>query len=367
MNSYNTYEQDKNKLVNYLLFIGILLFCFGQTFLYILSLDTKLFNFSFNGIIIAIVFAIVIMLTSKRFWENYYWVPLTLCFLALLYLACATIAGKLGIHYKSIPLISVINGAYRWIRIPFTNSTIQISEFTRPALIIFLGFYFNNHPTKKDFLKGFGIPIAITFVIVLLVIISRSNTMAIFLTALFCLLFFKKGVHRKYWKFILISLFVLATIISIFLSNKKTERLDNWLRATDTYQLQMAKKAIVQGSFFGDFYQNFNYIPLFFSDFVLATLVGKLGLIGLIFIGFLFIGLFLLSLKFAHEHESNTYRFIIYGLATNIFCSFILALAVTTGIIPLTGFTTPFFSHGHSNLISYVICFTFIIKFIKQD
>ena len=100
-------------------------------------------------------------------------------------------------------------------------------------------------------------------------------------------------------------------------------------------------------------------LPEAHSDFIFAVLGEELGIIGILFIIILFLALAVrgygLALKF---REKNLFAyFLAFGITTSILYQALINMAVVSGIVPVTGITLPFFSHGGSSIIvTFIMC-----------
>jgi cell division protein FtsW (lipid II flippase) len=282
--------------------------------------------------------------------------------------------GALGLVLLAIPALlpasmSQVNGAKVWIIIG--GFEIQPGEFAKLALAVFFAGYL---VAKRDVLALAGRrvlwidlprgrdlgPVLIAWAASMLILIFETDigTSAIFFGLFVAMIYV--ATQRTSWLLIGIGLFGLGAYTASHLSSHVAERFSIWLdpfaphNAASAYQLVQGLEGMGFGGILGTGLghgQPF-FTPLAQSDFIVTAFGEELGLTGLMAILLIFGLIVQRGLRAALQVRDPFAKLLAGGLA------FVLALQVfvivggVTGLIPLTGVTTPFMSQGGSSLVA---------------
>lgn len=263
------------------------------------------------------------------------------------------------------------NHAKRWINIG--GFSLQLSEFVKIFLIIFMSSYFTKITDEKKIdnpIESLVKPV-IYLIIPAFLIYKFENHLssAIVLTFITITIAFVSGIK---WKYILssggIGLLLSAYIIKEkflsgdagFRSTRIKTFLDPWSDPTDKgYQITQSLLAVGSGGLFGkgigQSIQKRNYLPEAQNDFIFAIVVEEMGLIGAFM---LILGFFLLvfcSWKIATRSKDIFGKLIASGIAAFYTIQIFVNIAVAIGLVPVTGMGLPFFSSGGTSImVTYI-------------
>lgn len=257
-----------------------------------------------------------------------------------------------------------VNGSMRWLGIGPIG--IQVSEFAKVAVIIYLSGYLVRHGKQvKHQILGFVKPMLVLGVVSILLLREPDfgSVAVILLTALGML--FLAGV--RVWQFAVILIVVavalaLVAVISPYRVARLTAFLNPWANEFNTgYQLTQSLIAFGRGGWLGvglgDSVQKLFYLPEAHTDFLFAVFTEELGLVGSLVV----VGLFavvvsraLLIGKRAFLDGRSFAAYLAYGLGLELALQVMINIGVNTGILPTKGLTLPFMSYGGSSLL--VMC-----------
>ena len=276
-----------------------------------------------------------------------------------------------------------INDGSRWLKIPIVNLTIQTSDFARLALFMYLAKVLSKkQEVIKDFKEGF-LP-AIIPVAAICIFIFPANLSNAALTGATALLIMYIG--RISVKHILltigIALIPIAIIFAIAVVTydgnqaetnkpavaeklKSFGRVGTWVKrvqdfkyADDVnapYQRQQANIAIANGSIlFGVGPGNStasNYLPQAYNDFIFAIIIEEYGLLGGAFILFIYILFLYRCIRIFRKFPYAFGAFLALGLSFTLVIQALANMAVSVGIVPVTGVTLPLVSMGGSSYL----------------
>ncbi|HPQ17856.1 MAG TPA: putative lipid II flippase FtsW [bacterium] len=277
-----------------------------------------------------------------------------------------------------IPKIGVKSGgAFRWINLKFFK--LQPSEIVKITLIFFYAYFFekkhymfyNNDFQKKYFLIFFIITL---FVSLLIVKEPDFSTTILFFTLSISLLYIM-GFRLSYIIFSLILMFILGGIF-LYLSPYRMRRiiafLNPWADPLDKgYHIIQSYFAISRGGILGQGIGNSilksGYLPEAHTDFIFSIICEEVGLIGALFIIFIYLFIIYRGFKIAYNNINNPFNFIFaIGFTFILTFHFIINIAVVTGVFPTTGITLPFISYGGSSLIVFLFSAGILINISRE-
>lgn len=273
--------------------------------------------------------------------------------------------SRLGVWVSIILLLITfikgvsVNEASRWVEIPFVNRRFQPSELAKVALIAHLALVLARHfkigwNTREILLE----PIFMIAIVCALIFRSNISTAALLGATCFMMMYVGK-VPKRY----LISTFVAFLFFSALLivfkfgerggtAQKRFEQFfdDNKVE----YQASHSFIALARGGLTGEGVANSRqrrYLPHSNSDFVFAIIVEEYGTLGALGV----IGAFLLLLyrgvKAIQKPKRPYGGLLSAGLTFSIVFQAFATMAVTVGLLPVTGQTLPFISKGGTSML----------------
>ncbi|HEY8423961.1 MAG TPA: putative lipid II flippase FtsW [Clostridia bacterium] len=260
-----------------------------------------------------------------------------------------------------IPGVGLENyGANRWIDLP--GFTIQPSEISKFAFIIFASGYMASHQDKMTTFKGLLPVLAAGGIIALLIILepNMSITMCVILLMLFML--FMGGTRLKH--FIILSLPAAALVpILIWMEPYRLNRLSAFLNPwasplEEGFQLIQSYYSLGSGGWFGvglfNSRQKYLFLPFSESDFIFSIIGEELGLFGSLMTIAVFCVIIYRCFKVAFNAPDRLGFYMASGVGAIIAIQVAINIAVVTGSIPPTGLPLPFVSAGSSSLVVFM-------------
>ena len=314
----------------------------GNTFSYLIE--------QIAYILVGLLFVFLFQLVHYRWFIKFSTVGL---YVAIVLLILTFIIGK---NY---------NEAARWLPLPGTGKTFMPSDVAKIALVMYLSRVLAlNQDNKKDYKNAFrNMALAIAGVCVLILPANFSTAALVFLTA-FALLFVGK-VPFKYMALLVFSgAFAFSLFIGISSLMNRDTRINTWKNRietymeggdSDNYQADQAKVAIVQGGLFGKGpgkSTQRNLLPHPYSDFIYAIIIEEYGsLVGGVLVVFLYLWLFFRAGLIIRKSKSTYGAFLAFGLSMGLVLQAFVNMAVSVGLIPVTGQTLPLVSKGGSSIV----------------
>ena len=256
--------------------------------------------------------------------------------------------------------------ASRWIRIPFVGFTFQSSTLASVVLFTYVARYLARIKDKTVTFKETLLPLWFPVFIVLALILPANFSTAAIIFSMISILVFIGGYPIKY---LLIILFAGAFFLTLFVVSAKAfpglfpNRVDTWMSRIDNftngeeteadYQIDKAKIAIASGGITGlgpgKSIQK-NFLPQSSSDFIYAIIVEEFGLVGSLFLMFLYMLLLFRFVIVAHKAETVFGKLLVIGVGLPIVFVALINMAVAVEIFPVTGQTLPLISSGGSSI-----------------
>ena len=256
--------------------------------------------------------------------------------------------------------------ASRWIRIPFVGFTFQSSTLASVVLLTYVARYLARIKDKTIIFKETILPLWVPIFLVLALILPANFSTAAIIFSMLSVLVFIGGYPIKYLSIIL---FAGAFFLTLFVVSAKAfpglfpNRVDTWMSRIDNftdgeeteadYQIEKAKIAIASGGITGlgpgKSIQK-NFLPQSSSDFIYAIIVEEFGLVGSLFLMFLYMLLLFRFVIVAHKAETVFGKLLVIGVGLPIVFVALINMAVAVEIFPVTGQTLPLISSGGSSI-----------------
>ena len=290
--------------------------------------------------------------------------------------------GPLGVVVIGLIAVYFLDPrSHRWVRLGW--SSIQPSEFAKPALILFLAYFISKRIGKVNDVRYTLLPAAgIAGVLFLIVGVADFGT-AVVLLATSAAMFFVSGVRMRFFAiggvaaaiclagFILAkpyrinriighSKFVSSYVDGLDSANWFKEYLKNSVATGDSgYQARQSVIAVGAGGAFGRGpgrgIQKHNYLPEPHTDFIYAVIGEEFGLIGTTGVLTGFLVLLWRGTRLAWLAPDDYSRLIALGVTVSIVLQALINLSVVLDLGPTKGIPLPMISYGGSSLLSTLL------------
>lgn len=277
-----------------------------------------------------------------------------------------------------------VNGAGRWIRIPFVQLTFQSSDFAKLALIIYVSKLLVRKKEKLNDWKEGIVPLMIPVVVICgLILKDNFSTSAMLFLLSMAMLFIGKVPFTKLSIMAAGGIGLIALTIGIHLAipqlnllpryetwvNRIDNRMEDDISNVENAQVNNAKLAIHIGSFFGLGVGDGklkSYTPEAYADFYYSSFVEEFGSISALFLVLAYLILLLRIIKIALKTDDLFQSYVCMGIGIHLLTQASINMLVCTGIFPVTGQNMPFMAMGGSALIMACVSIGVVQSFSYQ-
>jgi rod shape determining protein RodA len=251
-------------------------------------------------------------------------------------------------------------GAKRWVNLGGLMN-LQVSELMKLIIIIVLARYFSEVRSERlalpDLLK-LGV---LTFVPVGLILIQPDLGTAMVLVPVALVGAFLAGIEWKHWAAGLILILLMIPVgwhMRHHLKPYQQQRIETFLHPEENprgagYQILQSEIAVGSGGFWGKGFgkgsQNqLGFVPVRYSDFILAALAEEQGFIGVCVVLLLYLGLILRLVDNAQKAKDRAGMFVVMGVTAILGFHVLVNASMVIGYMPVTGIPLPLMSYGGS-------------------
>jgi cell division protein FtsW (lipid II flippase) len=274
--------------------------------------------------------------------------------------------------------ISEVNGAKIWIRL--AGFSIQPGEFAKICLVVFFAAYLVD---KRDVLalasrRVMGLelprgrdlgPVLLAWVLSILVLVfERDLGSSLLLFGIFVVMLYV-ATERSSWLLIGVGLFAGGALIAYQIFGHVQQRVDTWLdpfayQDGAGYQLVQSLFGLGTGGLFGAGLGGGrpDQVPVAKSDFIASAIGEELGLFGLVAVIVVYLVLVERGLRTSLIVRDAFGKLLAAGLAFAVAWQVFVVLGGVTGLLPLTGLTTPFLAYGGSSLVANFVLVALLVR-----
>ncbi|MBR0599500.1 FtsW/RodA/SpoVE family cell cycle protein [Sinanaerobacter chloroacetimidivorans] len=247
----------------------------------------------------------------------------------------------------------------------------QPSELVKISFILIFSSYLTRTRGSLMTLKGIGFAILYASPFIL-IILKEDLGSAIVMCVIAVTMVFSAGIDNKLFAKLAGTFLISMPIVYRFMESHQKERIDAFLHPenlslTGNYQVWNSKVAIGSGGIFGKglfqgTQKELKFLPVQKSDFIFSVIVEELGLIGGAVVIILYTTFLYRLLKIADNAKDMYGSLIAVGILAMFGFQIFENIAMTMGIMPVTGITLPFISYGGSSVVANMIALGLVLN-----
>lgn len=260
-------------------------------------------------------------------------------------------------------------GSRAWINLGVT--TLQPSEFVKILFILLMANYLSVH--REDIKKFRGVLLAGLYALPIILIVLKDDLgSALVYMVIWLFMVFFAGIDYKILIKSIIAAIASLPVIYNFLGDYQKNRIEAFLHPDNlnlpgNYQVWQSKVAIGSGGLFGKGLFNgtqkeLDFIPVQQSDFIFSVVVEELGFVGGIILILLYGGLLYRFIAVIRDALDLYGALIVVGFTSMFLFQIFENIAMTMGIMPVTGITLPLMSGGGTSVIASMISIGIILN-----
>ena len=260
-------------------------------------------------------------------------------------------------------------GSRAWINLRVT--TLQPSELVKILFILIMASYLDKHKNELTNFQGLVKAGLVGAPIILIVLKEDLGSALVFMSIWLVMIFFAGIDIKALGKFFALAL-TMVPVAYIFMADYQKERIESFLHPENlslggNWQVWQSKIAIGSGGLFGKgLFQGpqktLNYIPVQKSDFIFSVIGEEFGLLGGLVVIALYTVLLIRMMRILFDALDFYGALIISGVIGMITFQVFENIAMTMGMMPVTGITLPFLSYGGTSVLSSMIAIGLVLN-----
>ena len=297
-------------------------------------------------------------------------------------------SGLIGILLLLMPFVPVIgtpiNGANIWIRV--AGFSFQPGEVAKVMLVIAFSGYLVLHRDALalagrrvlfiDLPRGRDLgPILAMFGISMMILVLQNDLGSSLLFFGLFLAMLYVATERAGWLVVGGVLFAAGALAAYTFVSNVQNRFNFWLHPMDYYDSSPGSGQLVEALFgmgwggligrgLGNGFPE--RVPFAYSDFIVSTIGEELGLTAVMAIVLCYGLIVERALRIALISRDGFGKLMAVGLGSIIALQVFVVIGGVTGLIPLTGLTTPFLSYGGSSLVANWVIIALLLRISDQ-
>ncbi|MDB5254469.1 MAG: spoVE [Parcubacteria group bacterium] len=265
-------------------------------------------------------------------------------------------------------------GARRWFLIG--GISFQPSEVLKLAFVVYFSAWAAGMKEKmKTFKYGFA-PMLVLFALIGGLLLKQPDTDTFMMVIFSGISIFLAAGGR--WKYVL--LLGMVGVVGLaglaFTRPYVMQRITTFIHPEanaqgSSYQIQQSLIAIGSGGVFGRGFgqsiQKFNFLPEPIGDSIFAVEAEEFGFVGASLLILLFVFFATRGIKIASRVSDPFGRLVVVGLVIMITAQAFVNIGAMLGVLPLSGITLPFVSHGGTSLFITLLEVGIILSVSKSQ
>ncbi|MBL8130651.1 MAG: cell division protein FtsW [Anaerolineae bacterium] len=304
--------------------------------------DTAIFMVHVRNLLIGVGLLTTLIVIPYRFWKR-----------ISVVLLLATIAGLIA--------VLIFSDATFGARRAFLQGSYQPGELAELVIVVYLAAWLGSKQTKVSSI-AFGL---IPFTILVggagvLVLLQPDLSTAVTILIVATLMYFLSGANIMHLVsvggFLGVAGYILSQNFS-YAQGRVSSYIAGLTDLTQTnYHAQQAIIAFLNGGMtgrgLGQGLQKFGNLPTAHTDSIFAVIGEELGLVGAVFVIFLYVLLAMRGFHIARRARDPFGALLAVGVTLLIVTKAMLNIAVMLNLLPSTGVALPFISYGGSSLVT---------------
>jgi len=326
---------------------------------------TEYSSVAFSQTVLGLILGTLVMILAAhldyKFWKKYAFY----FFLLAIILNILVLIPQIGFEHS---------GARRWFVIG--GVSFQPAEILKLAFVVYFSAWAASMKDRmKSFKFGF-LPLVILFLIIGILLLKQPDTDNLMMVIVSGIAMFLSAGGK--WRYVFLLFISGALIIAVLAFTRPyiMQRITTFLNPGDNaqssgYQIQQSLIAIGSGGVFGRGFgqsvQKFNFLPEPIGDSIFAVEAEEFGFVGALGLILLYVLFALRGLKIASMTGESFGRLLVVGIVIMIVAQAFVNIGAMLGVMPLSGITLPFVSHGGTSLFITLLEVGIVLSVSKKQ
>jgi len=287
-------------------------------------------------------------------------------------------------------------GATRWFSV--AGFSFQPSEFSKLAVIFFLGRYFSQRRPRLSFdfqspkgpIASFGVntvllaevwgdliwPLILVGISIVLIFKQPDLGTAILVMGIFLVMLYASGIALRLWGGLLGILGLTLPFAWHVLKPYQKDRLLVFLNPSHDplgagYTITQSKIAVGSGELLGKGWlsgtQNqLNFLPERHTDFIFSVIGEEWGLLGGILLVYCYGIIIYCGFKIARYNKDPFGQLVAVGIVSIFAMQVVINIGMVMGLLPVVGITLPLISYGRTSFMVFALLLGFLLNLSKK-
>jgi len=274
-------------------------------------------------------------------------------------------------------------GATRWFSI--AGFSFQPSEFSKLAVIFFLGRYFSERRPRLTFnaVTSAGEiwadliwPLFLILISMALIFKQPDLGTAILVMGIFLVMLYASGISIKlFWTLIAMMTMMMPLAWHLLKPYQKNRLLVFLNPSLDPlgagYTITQSKIAVGSGELLGKGWlagtQNqLNFLPERHTDFIFSVIGEEWGLLGGVFLVYCYSIIIYCGFQIAQHNKDPFGQLVTLGIVTILAMQVVINIGMVMGLLPVVGITLPLISYGRTSFMVFAILIGFLLNLAKK-
>jgi rod shape determining protein RodA len=351
----------------------ILIIIIGLLGLYSASFNNNVVDVSvfYDQFFCALLGILLMILLAQRDYRKFFDVAYIVYAISVVFLVLVLFMGRQAL------------GATRWFSV--AGFSFQPSEFSKLAMILFLGRYFSQRRPKLsfDFSTSLGEiwgdliwPLVLMGISMVLIFKQPDLGTAILVMGIFLVMLYASGIAIRLYLGLLGILGLTLPLAWHVLKPYQKDRLLVFLNPNldplgAGYTITQSKIAVGSGELLGKGWlsgtQNqLNFLPERHTDFIFSVIGEEWGLLGGILLVYCYGVIIYCGFQIARHNKDPFGQLVAVGIVSILAMQVVINIGMVMGLLPVVGITLPLISYGRTSFMVFAILLGFLLNLSKK-
>ena len=365
---------------------AILIIAIGLLSLYSASFNNNVVGVSvfYDQLFCALLGILLMFLLSRVDYRKFFDVAYIVYGISVIFLILVLVMGRHAL------------GATRWFSV--AGFSFQPSEFSKLAVIFFLGRYFSQRRPKLSFdfrsskgpIASFGVnnvlladlwgdliwPLILIGISMALIFKQPDLGTAILVMGIFLVMLYASGIALRFFWGLLGILGLLMPLAWHVLKPYQKDRLLVFLNPSHDplgagYTITQSKIAVGSGELLGKGWlsgtQNqLNFLPERHTDFIFSVIGEEWGLLGGALLVYCYGAIIYCGFKIARHNKDPFGQLVAVGIVSIFAMQVVINIGMVMGLLPVVGITLPLVSYGRTSFMVFALLLGFLLNLSKK-